>query len=175
MVFMSKRSEYKNLEQKLHNNSNSVILDDYLEKRFEQSVKWYIRKARTFKMMYYICSIIGISVPICIPLVYGSCFLEDGNPKKCIITILSIITSISASLISLFKAKEKWVHFRFVAEKLQSELSLFVEGVGVYSDLKTKNMEFAIQIEKIMSEEHARWINIVNNKSEKTKAQDKNE
>ena len=162
---MSKRSEYNNLEQKLHFDEICVINDKYLLNRFEQSVKWYIRKARSYKLLYFACSIIGIVLPAVIPIIYNSCLFDDGDPKKCIISILSIVTSISTSLVSLFKAKEKWIHFRFIAEKLQAELSLYAEGVGMYRSAENKNMRFAVQIEKYMSEENKGWLNIMNNKN----------
>ena len=162
---MCKIAEIINLNNRLHTSSGHTIDDPYLEQRFKQSVEWYIRTAKQVKFIYFLLSIIGIVVPATIPIINNVlCYSEK---TRLIVNCLSFVTSASAALLSLIKAKEKWLHFRCVAELLQSELSLYAEGVGHYRDKSKRNQYFAERIEKIMANENKRWLDIVNDNSNK--------
>ena len=59
---MSCKEEYKNLEDKLNSryrllNREEIAPDEYVIMRFEQSVKWYIKKANKFKY-FFICLVL---------------------------------------------------------------------------------------------------------------------
>lgn len=166
---MSKKEEFKNLEDKLNSrykllNSDKFSPDEYVMMRFEQSVKWYIKKANRFKLIYFILSIMGIVFPASIPIVNG--VLKCGNiPCDTLITIISVCASISASFLTLFKAQEKWVHYRHVAEMLQAEYSYYSTNVGVYMDCEKKSQLFLVRIEAIMSDEHDKWMRMFDDNS----------
>lgn len=160
---MSKKEEFKSLDERmvLCQQTNRYLEEFYLKKRFEQSVKWYIRKAVKYKRIYFLFMIISIVLPA-VATVLINIPLLDNNWAKPIITILTVLTSTTTTLLSLFRAKDKWIHFRYMAETLQSEYSLYIEGAKDYADDETKNVKFIENIEAMMSEEHNKWIHIVN-------------
>ena len=156
---MSIRSEYKSIDNRLTIDNNN-LLDGYIRVRFEQSVKWYIKKANIFKRLYYFLSIVGIALPATIPIVNS---INDcsTHANSVIITILSVITSISASLLTFFKARDKWIQYRYMAEKLQAELSLYVGQIDSYESDKERNKAFLKKMEQLMSDEHDWWFDTI--------------
>jgi len=167
---MFKFAEIQNLRMRLNTENGHTIDDNYLELRFEQSVLWYIRRAKLLKFLYYFLSVVGIIIPATIPIINFYSF-DNSTNTSLIVNCLSFITSISVAFLSLFKAKEKWIHFRCVAELLQAELSLYAEGVGQYRDAKKRNQRFAVKIERIMASENKQWKGIVSEKNNKDKRQ----
>lgn len=165
---MSCKEEYKNLEDKLNSryrllNREEIAPDEYVIMRFEQSVKWYIKKANKFKYFFYLFSIIGIVFPASIPIVNS--FLRSNHCESdFVITIISVSASISASFLTLFKAQEKWIHYRYVAETLQTEYSFYTTAVGEYEDSEKRLKRFLKKIESIMSDEHDQWLKMFDEK-----------
>lgn len=164
---MSAKSERLSIDDRLYlqRGEKNTISDPYISTRFEQSVKWYVKKANKFKKIYYIFSIIGIALPATVPII-NSVFECTGFHCDIIITVISVMTSVAASILTLLKAQEKWIHYRNVAEILQTELSLYVGEVGDYK-YNNKNETFIRKIETIMSDEHAKWQEMYKNESKK--------
>lgn len=165
---MGCKEEYKNIEDKLNSryrllNRDETAPDEYVIMRFEQSVKWYIKKANRFKFIFYLFSIIGIVFPASIPIVnsFLNCYRCESDVA---ITIISVSASISASFLTLFKAQEKWMHYRYVAETLQIEYSFYTTAVGDYEDSEKRLKHFLKKIESIMSEEHDQWLKMFDEK-----------
>ena len=163
---MSYKSEAENLHKKLYNTGETpVITDAYLLMRFEQSVQWYMKKANRSKYGYFTLSIIGIVLPLSVPV------LNYFGNLSLFVTIVSVLASLVTSLLSLLKLHEKWVSYRSVTETLQSELTLYTSKCGDYNDLseEKRNQLFAEKIEALMGNEHIKWISIVNKKNDDKK------
>ena len=108
-------------------------------------------------------SIIGIVFPASIPIVNS--FLRSNHCESdFVITIISVSASISASFLTLFKAQEKWIHYRYVAETLQTEYSFYTTAVGEYEDSEKRLKRFLKKIESIMSDEHDQWLKMFDEK-----------
>ena len=165
---MSYKSEKNNLHEKLYgkNGENSIITDEYLSTRFEQSVNWYMKQANRCKYLYYFLSTVGIVLPLCIPVI--NCF---DNPHCIFVTAASVFTSLVTSLLSLLKLHDKWINYRSVTEAMQTELTLYASKCSDYSDCtdEERNKLFAERIETLMGNEHIKWIGIVNKKPEEKK------
>lgn len=161
---MSKHIECISIKKRLYPDENdcSIISDRNILIRYEQSVKWYIIKANYNKVMYYIFSILGIVFPSIIIVVnsFSEC---NFVYSRIIITIVSVLSTIVSSVLTLFKFHKKWIHYRFIAETLQAELSLYSQNIGEYDiDENTRNKIFTIKIENIMKNEIKGWTKIVN-------------
>lgn len=167
---MSYKSESKNLHEKLYGKDDKpVIEDEYLLKRFEQSVLWYIKNANNCKIWYFALSIVGIVLPLSIPILN---LFNDSSYVKLLITLVSVFTSFVTALLSLLKSHDKWINYRSVAEALQTELTLYISKCGDYVDStqEERNQLFAERIETLMGNEHIKWIGIVNKKSDDKKS-----
>ena len=167
---MSYQSESKNLHEKLYGKDGKpAIADEYLFKRFEQSVLWYMKNANKCKNWYYFLSVVGIILPLSIPILN---LVNDSSYIKLLITLVSVFTSFVTALLSLLKSHDKWINYRSVAEALQTELTLYISKCGDYADCtdEEKNQLFAERIETLMGNEHIKWIGIVNKKSDDKKS-----
>ena len=167
---MSYQSENNNLHEKLYGKDDKpVIADEYLLKRFEQSVLWYIKNANNCKIWYFALSIVGIVLPLSIPILN---LFNDSSYVKLLITLVSVFTSFVTALLSLLKSHDKWINYRSVAEALQTELTLYISKCGDYADStqEERNQFFAERIETLMGNEHIKWIGIVNKKSDDKKS-----
>ncbi len=165
---MSKKSEYKSLEKRLYPNGTEVctITSNTLAIRYEQSVKWYIKKANCLKICYYLFNILAFLSLGIIPIINSIPYTNDYH--KIIVNIFSGLSATATSFISLFKFKEKWIHYRTIAEVLQTELSIYTESAGKYKNLSDsiKNKRLVETIEKIMTTEHKQWKEIIKNNME---------
>ena len=72
--------------------------------------------------------------------------------------------------LAFFKAHEKWVKYRTVAEKLQTELSFFVKGIHPYDvdSLEYRESIFLEKIEGIIKEEQIFWQKLNTSKNDKS-------
>lgn len=160
---MSIKKEFESINEKLYpeDTKNSTVKNQNIRIRFEQSVKWYIKKANYNKMMFYFLSILEIVFPgIIIILNCASDYWE--LPYKLIITILSVLSTFTASMLSLFKFHKKWMHYRFVAETLQTQFSLYLGQVGAYNETEDNRDKLFVSItEEIMRNELFDWKDIV--------------
>ena len=166
---MSYKSEKNNLHEKLYDKDDKpVIENEYLLKRFEQSVLWYAKKANHCKNWYYFLSVVGIILPLSIPLLN----LFEHSAITLVITLVSVFTSFVTALLSLMKFHDKWINYRSVAETLQTELTLYISKCGDYSDDSSQQRDqlFAERIENHMGSAHVKWIGIVNKKPEEKKS-----
>ncbi len=168
---MSKRIEYNLINEKLYpkEDLDAIISDRNIRIRYEQSVKWYIRRANYHRKMYYLFSVLGIIFPGFIIIVNSANEYYDF-PNKLVVTILSVLTTIVMSILTLYKFHNKWIHYRFIAEILQSELSLYIGNVGKYDTVKEqKNKIFIMTIEDIIKNELSDWTKMVNKSSDERK------
>ena len=158
---MSVKSEMKSFTERLKDANKTFLKDEYIFNRYYQSVEWYIRKANKYKRLYYSFSFAAMLFPLLVPLI-SLIFTSNNNTEKILVVILSVFTSVFTGLLALGKIHEKWIHYRFIAEKLQAELSLY------YSNYKKKEENadtvFLEKIESIMNDEHKKWVDITKKK-----------
>ncbi len=161
---MSKKEEYRSLNKKLYpdlSTKQSVVSNQNVRVRYEQSVKWYIKKANLCKKWFYILSFLEFFFPGVIVIVNcaSDCF---GFSPKFYITILSVLSTFAASILALFKFHRKWINYRFVAETLQSEFSLYIGEIGDYDCTDNeRDKKFLANIEKTMKYDLSNWEKII--------------
>ena len=78
-----------------------------------------------------------------------------------------MLSTLAASILALFKFHRKWINYRFVAESLQSEFSLYIGKVGAYdcSDNEKRDKIFITNIEKTMKNDLSNWERIIKSNS----------
>lgn len=166
---MSKKEEYQSIDEKLYPDllsKASVISNKNVRIRYEQSVKWYIKKANFCKKLFYFLSFLEFFFPGVIVIVNCASDCFSFSPKF-YITILSVLSTLAASILALFKFHRKWINYRFVAESLQSEFSLYIGKVGAYdcSDNEKRDKIFITNIEKTMKNDLSNWERIIKSNS----------
>lgn len=113
-------------------------------------LNWYSRKAIFYKHLFYILSLINIVAPLISSILY------TNLNKNLLGTILASITSLSASLLSLYNVHDKWINYRDAAEFIKSQFILYVLKAEPYHSDNCHAL-YLIEIEKYMAQIHTNW------------------
>ena len=120
--------------------------------RTQNCLEWYVRKAIYYKYMFYILSIINLALPLL------SALIIVFNEKSNMGAILAAIASLSASLLALYNARDKWTNYRTAAENIKKQYSLYCGKVAPYDD-ENAHTRYLLMLEQYMSEVHLQWYN----------------
>lgn len=133
------------------------IPDETLKVRIQSAGEWYANSTYLYKWIFYICSFVGIVVPIMVTAVNGLFSSEQTIEAVKVITIIgSAFTALSAAFLSFSKCHDKWTLYRNTFEKMKRELSLYWAEKTDNRDLK----KLVNRLEQLMEEEHIEWLNI---------------
>lgn len=123
-----------------------------VRERIKSTGEWYIRRAKFYKFLFYVFSIISIVLPLVISSVN---VLGTGHETeiRVVTTITSAIVSLITSLLTFTKCGEKWTLYRSTVEMMKSELALY--GCKKQTDAELEKLMF--KLEKIMNQEHNKW------------------
>ena len=113
-----------------------TIKDDNIKNRFKTSLEWFIEKSVKAKYWFFVFSVITIITPVI------SSIILDLQDCDCIIkisvSILSALTSISASFLNLFSCRNNWILYRNQAEKIKHILAIHINNPD-YTEEKMLN------------------------------------
>ena len=128
--------------------------EEYLEKRYEEQIKWYNKKSSQNKRYYQWFQWIIIVISSALPV------LVAAMPARFeLITIsLSIILAITTSALKIFKFQENWLNYRTVAETLEKEKHYYNIGAIEYAAAEDKKQLFVERVEALISRENSLWM-----------------
>ncbi|MGL4763948.1 MAG: DUF4231 domain-containing protein [Aeromonas sp.] len=140
-------------EKELVENSDKIIKDEIVRKRFNTVVKWYEYYAFVYRYKFIVYSVISIVLSASIPaLNLGEDKLESlgiNSTKELVSWISAIVTMVSGYLY-LRNPKEKWSSYRKTAENLKSLLDeKYCEEI--------EDKEFLLKINEITKKENLYW------------------
>lgn len=126
------------------------------DQRFESCLKWYIRKACFYKLVFYIFTFTGAICPIVVAAL-NNVTLDAKYMKymQLALTVLSVAASVSAIILATVRAQEKWTRYRSAAENLKRERSLYLERKKLGKE--DSEEEFVNNIEEYMKQENQEW------------------
>lgn len=132
----------------------ALISNDAIRNRIANELCAYNKNANRYKLIYYILSILTISLPAA-----SAALCTVFNSSWLIIT-LSVLTAICGSLLTALKPKELWIHYRSYAEVCKREISRHMI-LGVKNN-DTNNIEHLLleRLEEIFEEENGKWQSI---------------
>lgn len=170
----------------LSDDGTRIIENEYICKRFWYSAVWYMKKAKIYKILFYLFSVLSITLPAISSLLISNKNLFNASNCNIIqffAPFSAALGSISSACIGLFKFQQQWIQYRRTAERLKKELSLFISRkekdtsgnkvkVKVTSGNKVKDKnsdkkkyteeDFLTTIEEIMASENDEWHNLYN-------------
>jgi hypothetical protein len=132
-------------------------ISSYVDKRLENQIAWYEKKATENKNMFHYLQVVIIVASAIIPLVN---LIDIPLQTRVTSAILgAIITGITA-LTQLKKYQENWLLYRSTEESLKREKFLFLNNAGNYSNLAddVKSKTLVESIEAILSSETSRFF-----------------
>jgi ABC-type transport system involved in Fe-S cluster assembly fused permease/ATPase subunit len=134
------------------NNDKRPTVQDYMENRFKDQLKWYEKQAKSSMNKFYSCQAVIIFFGALIPIIN---VLPTGEPNM--IKVLSAtfggMIIVATGVLQLTKAYENWINYRSTAEQLKQEYHLFELKAEDYSDEKTpsKDSKERLFVEKVES------------------------
>ncbi|EHJ00364.1 hypothetical protein CDLVIII_3815 [Clostridium sp. DL-VIII] len=135
------------------------IENEALKGRVEHILDWYIRKAASYKRLFYGISAVLILINASIPIINEIGIENIGFTGKDItVSIISSIATILTSFMTLFTMKDTWFRYRKHVESIKTECMLFNCKCEPYND-KNRECNFAQKIESIICNERQQWIN----------------
>lgn len=141
-------------------------VEAYLTERVDGQLRYYEQAAnkakRTHMAMQTTIIILGILVPVIvnIPTQWGAT-LDVGPYMKVVITILSLSLALFTGIANFRKFGDLWLTYRMTEELLKTERYLFLTGSGRYAGAADPFSEFVQAIEAIVSSEHVKFREII--------------
>lgn len=150
-----------------------------LDKRFRVCLNWYIRKACHYKNISYLTMLANALCPLLSVWMGNTLFggLGDLWPKY-IASLFMIIASISASILTITGAQNKWIRYRNAAEFLKSQRTRYLCEKQFcernHADIDKKYLNI---IEEFMADINKQWMeeNFRSNENERTHSDSKGE
>ena len=140
--------------------------EEYIRDRLIAQQKWYSKESTKNKKRFQRLKIIEIVLAAMIPFLSGFsalCWYDNCLNKDVIIGIFGIIITVAAGILMLFSNQEKWIEYRTTSEQLKSEKIRFETKTGVYKAAKNPFDLLVDRVELIISDENAKWREIINN------------
>ncbi len=116
-------------------------------------LEWYIRKAIFYKRIFYLLSMVNLLLPLLSTAIMA--WKKDSD----IGIILSACTSLSASLLALFNARDKWTSYRTAAENIKRQYALYCAKVEPFDD-ENAHSRYIMLLEQYMTEVHTHWCDM---------------
>ena len=143
-------------------------IDNYIEVRVDDQIKWYDRKSGWNKFYFHLFKVFEILFASILVLL--SIFFKSSEMLPYIAGSFGASITIIASLQSIFKFQEKWTQYRSTSEILKNEKFIFLNLTGIYINIETPNKLFVERIEFIIAKENSNWQQfITQNENKKTK------
>lgn len=120
--------------------------------RLEDQITWYDRESswnkRAYKTFKSIELVAAASVPLCAG-VDASAWVTGG---------LSVLVVVIEGFLHLNQFHTQWRNFRATCESLKHEKYLYLARAAHYGDTTDPHALLAVQIEELVSREHAKWM-----------------
>ncbi|MHC4353065.1 MAG: DUF4231 domain-containing protein, partial [Planctomycetota bacterium] len=137
----------------------------YLDTRVNPKIAEYIAKAKWNRFHFHIWQMLAIIAAALVPVFAGS-VTGEATRLKWLVASLGGASAVIAGLLSLFKFQENWIRYRSTHQDLESHISQFNVGAGIYWDKKNAFTLLVENCERILNAERGQW-------AEKSSRQDK--
>jgi hypothetical protein len=168
-----RKTSYKDFFSSFFSSSQSSIedyLDDgkndiktYVRKRFEETKKYYKKRANQYGRLYIVLQILIIGTGAFIPIInalYPSNNIANALPPS---SVLGAVIVVLSGTLGLLKVQEFWLLYASTLDQLEREYELFLHGVGHYriegdTDGKKKEEAFIKNLEDIIISKGRRYV-----------------
>jgi uncharacterized protein DUF4231 len=123
------------------NNDKPPTVQDYIENRFKDQLKWYEEHAKSSMIKYYACQVVIVFFGAIIPIINVLSPATDAYAIRLLSSFFGGTIIVATGLLQLTKAYENWINYRSTAEQLKQEYQLFALKAEHYSDEKTPNKD----------------------------------
>jgi hypothetical protein len=124
-----------------------------VQERANNLLNWYMRHSRRNKKLYLCISILTVIFPAAATTVS---IFNPFTTSNLIIALLSMSTTILASVNSLFRFRENWTRYRSSTESIKREISLYLAKSQLGKE-KSELLELSQVLETIAKNESMEW------------------
>ncbi|HKG86891.1 MAG TPA: DUF4231 domain-containing protein [Nitrososphaeraceae archaeon] len=105
-------------------------ISTYVHKRFEETKKYYKKRANQYGRLYIVLQILVIGVGASIP-VYNTLFPSNDIANVLpVSSILGALIVVLSGTLGLLKVQEFWLLYATTLDQLEREYELFLHGIG---------------------------------------------
>ena len=148
------------------NEPNYAEPNIYLEKRVDDQLSYYGNAANKQKRKYVYTQsaiiILGLLVPVIINLPKEISGVDLSMWIQLTTTILSLSLAVMNGMLNFLKFGDLWLSYRMTEEVLKQEKYLFLASAGKYQDKENAYSQFVETVESIISSEHNKFRNLIN-------------
>jgi len=141
--------------------------------RLKDQTVWYDKKSGTAQRAFKRIKLAEIIAAALIPFL-GSLTVPFPSFKEHIVLVsgaLGVLITILEGILHLYRYQENWNNYRSTAEALKHEKFLYFAKAGPYAKPDTTPdvllALLAERVESLVSQEHAKWINIQSDQEKK--------
>jgi hypothetical protein len=142
--------------------------------RLKNQADWYDKKSGDAQRAFKRIKLAEILAAALIPFL-GSLTVPFPCLKNHIVLVsgaLGVLITILEGILHLYRYQENWNNYRSTAEALKHEKFLYLAQAGPYKPTETATPEtllalLAERVEALVSQEHAKWINIQSEQDKK--------
>ena len=138
-------------------------MDEYIQDRLDDQIKWYSTKSKHYKNLYYGFNISLLLISSLSTIIsYVSLKYKTIDFLPILNTILTASVPVIIGVDKLMKCQELYTTYRATCELLKQEKILFQNGAGEYenSSIEKRNNLLVNRCESIMSHENSNWTQL---------------
>jgi hypothetical protein len=132
----------------------------YINERIQPKIEEFKTKAHKNERQYYFWQTFAIIAAALVP-VFSGFISQDALYLKWLVALLGGTSAVIAGLLSLFKFQENWIRFRSTYQDLDSNVSQFKIGAGIYGDRRQAFGLLADNCESILKAEIGQWAETI--------------
>ncbi len=137
-------------------------VEEYMEKRVMDQIKWYGKKSGSYQKRYKGLQIIKILAALLIAVL--SLFVYRINNIEYFVAFLGAFIAFIESFIRIYDYKELWTKYRLTAEVLKREKWLYDTNTTPYKQVEDTYDLLVQRCEAIMQGENEQWKQIQSKK-----------
>jgi hypothetical protein len=144
--------------------------DKTIKKSLIKDLKWYCKKTKNSRKLFFALTFCTISIPAVTPVV------NSYFDSKIAVEIIAAINTIVSSWLAFRNYKLSWVRYGQTYEEIKREIRCELTQTGKYSEVKEEDDIEKIlfdNVEKITAIENGNWVDYIMKKDDNAKAKGK--
>ena len=138
---------------------NQADFDSYVQRRYEDQIRWYDGKAASNKRRYYIFQslVVCVSAGATMTIALGVYFEDTRWIRLAALGMTTVVTAL-VSLQKVFRFQEQWIEYRTTAETLKKEKPMYDAQIGEYEHADSPERMFVGRVENCISTQNTKWV-----------------
>ena len=149
---------YRNISPK---KEAEMAEENFTIKRLEDQISYYDGKSVSNQKRFKFLKILEIASAAIVP------FAAGFSAPAYVTGAFGILIVITEGLQQLNQYQQNWIRFRSTCEALREEKYLYHGGAGPYANHANPIPLLAERIERLISQEHMRWVSVLEDAGEK--------